>query len=652
MPVQFLSQADHDRLNRFPEEINREELNSFFWLSPTDRQAIDSIRGDYNRLGFALQLGCSRYLGFFPENLWQIPQMVIRYVAQQLEVGAELLAFYGKRTSTKCQHQRQIQKLVGYRRATTADLVELDRWLLQRALEHDKPTLLFTMGCEFLKQNKIVRIGTTRLAHKVSKARQEAQLATYQSLQSLLTRDCCLFLDKLLKIDEEIGYTRLSWLQRTPTGDNPKQILETLDKIAFLQQHQVNRWNFNQLNPNRINHLAKIGTRATNQYLQRANETKRSPILVAFLKQSLYNLTDDLIEMVDQRIWKLYGEAKRAFEQERLKATQTINEKLQTLYGIGQILLNPEVEDNTVRTKAFEQISQVKLQIAIGETKQLIRPENDAYVDYFGKSYKRVRHFSSRFLATFQFYPSEDDGGLLKALQLVREIHAGTRRKLPDDAPIGFVPEAWRPYVIQPEGIDRRYYELSVLWVLRQDLRSGAIYLTHSRRFSELESYFIPKEQWVIERDQTINLLGTPLETQERLAERERELFYLMEAVETLLDEPDGDLRQEKGLLVLSPIEAQERSPQLKQLAHAISTRLPQLDITDLLVEVDSWTGFLDALKNLSGSSHWDNRLLLHLLAGRVTNSLSTALKPFQRPLETQRMFSTKFSTTKPNCLF
>ncbi|NJL41382.1 MAG: transposase [Leptolyngbyaceae cyanobacterium SM1_4_3] len=428
-------------------------------------------------------------------------------------------------------------------------------------------------------------------------------------------------------MDDDLGRTPLSWLQRTPTGDNPKQILETLDKIAFLQQHQVNQWNLAQLNPNRINHLARIGARATNQYLQRANEAKRYPILVAFLKQSLYNFTDDLIEMVDQRIWKLYGEAKRNFEQDRLKATETINEKLQTLYDLGQILLNPDVEDHTIRTKAFEQISQIQLQTALGETKQLIRPQHDAYVDYFGKSYQRVRHFSNRFLATLQFQSSQEAQGLLKGLQLVREIHSGIRRKVPDDAPTGFVPEAWLSYVVQPDGIDRRYYELAALWVLRQELRSGAIYLFHSRRFSELESYFIPKEEWVVQRDQTVNLLGTPLEPQARLAERETELFTLMDAVETLLNDPDGDLREEKGELILSPIEAQERSAELKQLAQAISTRLPQLDIPDLLIEVDGWTGFSDALKHLGGSSHRDNHLLLHLYGSLLAQACNLELK-------------------------
>lgn len=627
MPVQFLTPAEHEQLNQCPDKVSPEELNRFFWLTPADHDTIRFIRHDYNRLGFALQLGSLRYLGFFPANLPELPQAVVQYVAAQLAVEPELLTFYGKRGSTQRQHQRQIQTLVGYRRATQADLKELEAWLMQRALEHDKPTLLFTLACEFLKQKQIVRPGTTRLAHKVSKARHQAQLFCHQALQPLLNQDRCTLLDQLLVINDDLGRTRLSWLQRTPTGDNPKQILETLDKIAFLHQHQVERWDLSALPPNRINHLAKIGARATNQYLQRANETKRYPILLAFLKQSLYNFTDDLIEMVDQRIWRLYREAKRTFEQERLQANQKINEKLQTLYDLGQILLDAEVDDDTVRKKAFESISQAQLQTVLSETKQLIRPEHDAYVDYFGKAYNRVRHFSNRFLATLQFQAREDDQGLLKALQLVREIHTGQRRKLPEDAPTDFVPESWKSYVIQPDGIDRRYYELAALWVLRQLLRSGAVYLPHSRRFSELESYFIPKEEWALQRDQAVSLLGTPLEPEPRLVEREAELLQLIGVVDELLNNPNGGLREEKEILVLSPIEADERSSELTKLANTIASRLPQLDITDLLIEVDSWTHFSDALEHLSGSSQRDNHLLVHLYGCLLAQACNLKLK-------------------------
>jgi TnpA family transposase len=447
----------------------------------------------------------------------------------------------------------------------------------------------------------------------VATARQQAQEAIYQALQPLLKQEQCQFLDSLLEVDDELKRTRLSWLQRTPTGNNTKQILETLEKIDFLQQQGVGAWNLNMLNPNRINYLAKIGARATNQYLKRAPQFRRYPVLITFLKQSLYNFVDDLIEMFDQRLWELHNAAKRTFEADRLQATKTINEKLTTLHKIGQILLDAEVDDQKVRTTTFEYITPAKLETALGETKQLIRPENDAYVDYFGKFYPRIRRFSSHFLSTLKFYSRSNDQGLLQALALVREIHAGTRRKLPDTAPTEFIPDTWRSYVIDAEGFNRRYYELAALWILRQQLRSGDVYLSHSRRFSTLESYFMSKEEWQEQRQETVTLLGTPIDATVRLAQREAELLRLIEQVEVLLNEAEGDLREEKDKLVLSPFEAEERTTELNQLTYLMTNRLPNLDITDLLVEVDSWTHFSDAFEHLQSPHRRDTNLLLHL---------------------------------------
>lgn len=206
-----------------------------------------------------------------------------------------------------------------------------------------------------------------------------------------------------------------------------------------------------------------------------------------------------------------------------------------------------------------------------------------------------------------------NDQGLLQALALVHEIHAGTRRKLPDTAPTEFIPDTWRSYVIDAEGFNRRYYELAALWILRQQLRSGDVYLSHSRRFSTLESYFMSKEEWQEQRQETVTLLGTPIDATVRLAEREAELLRLIEQVEALLNEAEGDLREEKDKLILSPFEAEERTAELNQLTYLMTNRLPNLDITDLLVEVDSWTHFSDAFEHLQSPHRRDTNLLLHL---------------------------------------
>ena len=471
------------------------------------------------------------------------------------------------------------------------------------------------MACDHLKQHQIVRIGTTRLEQMVSKARYQAQEVTYQNLQLLLSEPLCTFLDGLLEVDKTLKRTRLSWLQKTPTAHNLGQMLETLDKITFLKQQGVVDWDLSAINPNRVKFLGKVGSRSTNQYLQRASEVRRYPILVCFLKQSLYNFTDDLVEMFDQRLWSLYNEAQREFQQERLKATQSINEKLKTFRDLGQVLLDPEVEDKTVRVAAFEQISPELLEATLEETEQLIRPKNDAYVDYFGKYYNRIRRFSKKFLSTLQFQAQSEDRGLLQALDSIRELHAGNKRQLPADTLIEFVPANWKPYVLQENGVEQQYFELAALWILRQSLRSAKITVCHSRRFNALESYFIPRTEWPQHLQEVLQLTGTPQNADVRLAEREQELLALMERVEGLLNE-DGDLREEKGKLVLTPFEADEHSQRLEQLEAEIAKRLPKVDITDVLIEVDTLTGFSDHFEHLNTSDRGRGKdLLLHLYA-------------------------------------
>lgn len=612
MPVQFLSEADHVRLNRFPEEIPKEDLFKFFLLSEADLTEVSKQRSNSSRLGFALQLCVLRYLGFVPDDFQLAPPLLVQYVAAQLQISTDELKHYTERVSR--EHQKPIQTHLRFRRATPLDISNLAQCLLERALEHDKPTLLFEMGCDHLKYHQIVRIGTTCLEKMVATARQQAQEVTYQSLQPLLTQERCTFLDGLLKIDETLERTRLRWLQQTPTDHNLGQILETLDKIAFLQRIGLADWDLSDLNPNRIKFLAKIGSRATNQYLQRSNEIRRYPILIAFLRESLYSFTDDLIEMFDQRLWELYRQAKRAFEHDRLQATKTISQKLQLLRDLGQVLLNSDVKDNAVRTIAFEHISPEELKQSLNEAEQLIRPENDAYVDYFGKSYNRIRRFSSRLLSTLEFHASGEDQDLIQALKLVHEIHTGNRRQLPVDAPIGFISSSWRSYVTEDSGLNRRYYELAALWILRQRLRSGGVYVSHSRHFTELESYFLPRDKWSQLRSQVAELTGTPQNAQSRLKEREQELVSLLAQVESLLNS-DGELRQEEGKLILTPHQADDHSLKIRQLQKAINERLPELEITDVLIEVDALTGFSKHFEHLNGSPGRSPDLLVHLYA-------------------------------------
>ena len=68
------------------------------------------------------------------------------------------------------------------------------------------------MACEHLKQQKILRVGTTILARMVATMRVKAQEINYQSLKNLLTTERSTWLDSLLEIEPDETRTRLSWL--------------------------------------------------------------------------------------------------------------------------------------------------------------------------------------------------------------------------------------------------------------------------------------------------------------------------------------------------------------------------------------------------------------------------------------------------------
>lgn len=626
MAKTFLTREEIHHLNRLPETIPQADLIAYFQLSQDDLHLLATLRGAHNRLGFVLQLCSLRYLGFLPTDIPDPLSQGVVHLAKLLGVTAASLDNYGKHESTLYQHQQMILRHLSFRRASPLDLILLEAWLLDRALEHDKPKLLFELACDYLRRNRIVRPGVTQLIRLVGTARVAAEDACYRQLQPQLTREVRNFLDSLLM--SESSWSRLPWLQRTPRSNTATTILQTLDKLAFLDEHRVVAWRLDAVNPNRLKWLAKRGSRASAQGLKAMKASVRYPILMAFLQEAHVTFTDAVIEMVDQRLWELYSEAKREFRDDRLAATKRINETLTVFKLIGNILADTSIDDATVRRVALERLREGQLEQALGQADRLIRPENDDFSDYFAKRHRKVQRFSRRFLSTMQFHASSHDAGLLEGLRLVGEIHAGQRRKLPSATPTAFVPASWTDEIFTDGGLNWRSYEIAALWVLRQKLRSGDVYAVHSRRFTELERYLIPKGDWAEHRKDVADLLGAPLQADTVLKERFAALRELASCVERLLQTGRGDIREQKGAIVVAPLELEQPSLGLKKLRRLIDQRLPRCSITDVLVEVDTWTRFTEAFEHLDAPQRPDGSLLIKLYACLLAQACNIGFKP------------------------
>src|SRR3954451_6913749 len=88
MPTHHLTEAERQGFARFGDTPSADQLARYFHLDETDRTLITGLRGDHNRLGFAVMLTGVRFLGAFPSGRDAVPAVVLHTLCDQLDLTA------------------------------------------------------------------------------------------------------------------------------------------------------------------------------------------------------------------------------------------------------------------------------------------------------------------------------------------------------------------------------------------------------------------------------------------------------------------------------------------------------------------------------------------------------------------------------------
>ncbi|WP_425292541.1 hypothetical protein [Citrobacter freundii] len=137
-------------------------------------------------------------------------------------------------------------------------------------------------------------------------------------------------------------------------------------------------------------------------------------------------------------------------------------------------------------------------------------------------------------------------------------MNADNLRKVPADAPTAFIKPRWKPLVITPEGLDRKFLRNHApLSELKNALRSGDIWVKGSRQFRDFDDYLLPAEKFAaLKREQALPLAINP-NSDQYLEERLQLLDEQLATVTRLAKDnelPDAILT-ESGLKI-TPLDA------------------------------------------------------------------------------------------------
>ena len=247
----FLTSEQQHSYGRYVDEPTSIQLGRFFHLDDAAKQLVQKRRGDYNRLGFAIQLCTVRFLGTFLINPIDVPQGVVNYLASQLEIlDVGCLSNYLSRPTTHWVHAQAIKKHYGYR-----DFSEqpghwrLVRWLYQRAwIGGESPSMMFDLTTARLVEQKILLPGVTVLSRLISAVREKVAIAgairrcgtqrriavgnrTWKILSKLPNSKQKENLEALIVIGEKVRATPLEQLRKSPTRKSAPSLVNALNRL-------------------------------------------------------------------------------------------------------------------------------------------------------------------------------------------------------------------------------------------------------------------------------------------------------------------------------------------------------------------------------------------------------------------------------------
>ena len=193
------------------------------------------------------------------------------------------------------------------------EMKELERFLLDRATEHDSSALLFSLAREYLVSAKVIRPGAIVLAKMIGTARKGAGDLTAQLVGHLLTSEVRADLDRMLLVDAG-GMTRLGWLNSPARDASASSVKIAIDKLAWFRGIDAPQMDLSALPNERRRFLARVARRSTNQGLQRRQERKY-PILLAFVAQAAVDQLDEVVALFDQAVSARESRAKSRTEE-------------------------------------------------------------------------------------------------------------------------------------------------------------------------------------------------------------------------------------------------------------------------------------------------------------------------------------------------
>lgn len=593
-------------------------------LSEEDLTHVRKRHRARNRLGFALQLCAFRYPGRLLRPGETIPQAMLSFVGGQLGLGADDLAGYAVRSETHYEHSAALQRVYRLRLFEGQAAEEMRDWLAEAAETTRSNEALVVAMLEELRLRRVIVPGPTTVERACADALVAAERRITERIADRLDADARERLGRMLSEATEDGTSRFVWLRRHEPGGNSADANRLLDRAEWLSGLAVSEDMISGIPPHRVARLRRQGERYYADGLRELPEARRLAILAVCAVEWRAAIADAVVETHQRIIGRTYRDAERLCMANAAEHRSSVATTLHIFARVSGAMVRAHAagEDALVivaQTVGWEGLGRLAATAAALTSAIEADPIDHLALGHAGHA--RLRRYAPRMLDALELQGGRAAAPLMTAIEALRALNRKARMAPSGILPLGFARPKWRERLtVGGEPTDPRAWETAILFSLCDALRSGDMWLAHSHRHHEPERDLVPAAAVA-----GAARLAVPLNGAEWTRSRRTALDQAMVAVDRAARHgllaggtiKGGRLRADR-LEAVSPSGADEL---ILDLHH----RMPQVRITDLLLDVDETTGFTDAFTNLRTGSVCRDKI--GLLSAVLADGLNLGLK-------------------------
>ncbi|MGL6175899.1 MAG: Tn3 family transposase, partial [Vibrionaceae bacterium] len=541
-----------------------------------------------------------------------VAEHLLQWIGRQLHLNPLCWPQYAQREETRREHLLELRAYLSMKPFDKAHHQQTVHTTIELALQTDKGIVLANNVLEILRHKRII-LPTLDVVERIcAVALTKANQLIYRALTDPLDDLHRHRLDNLLKLHDKHKITTLAWLRLSPARPNSRYMLEHIERLKEWMALDLPKDIGRLINQNRLLKIAREGGQMTSADLSKFEPQRRYATLVALAIEGIASVTDELIDLHDRILGKLFNDAKRRHQKQFQASGKAINAKVRLFGRVGQALIDAKQANDDPFTAIETIISWDAFAQNVAEAKLLAQPEEFDFLPRLGENYTTLRRYAPALLSILKLRAAPAAKEIMAAIEVLRNMNNRNAKKVPSDAPIDFIKPRWQKLVLTKNGIERRYYELCVLSEMKNALRSGDIWVQGSRQFKDFEDYLVPFKKFANLKQINKLPLAVSADCDQYLNDRLARLETKLSAINSMAqaDELPDAIITASGLKI-TPLDTVVPDT-AQHFIEQITKTLPHVKITELLLEVDEWTGFTSKFTHLkSGIQVKDKNLLL-----------------------------------------